>query len=61
MADKYLELLVTPAVAQAQAHYFGRSMDIEGVREADALTADEEQFIAARDSFYMASISESGT
>jgi predicted pyridoxine 5'-phosphate oxidase superfamily flavin-nucleotide-binding protein len=60
MADKYLELLVTPSVAEAQAHYFGRSMDIAGEREPDALTGDEENFIAARDSFYMASISESG-
>ena len=60
MAEKFLELLVTPAVARAQEHYFGGAMDVRGERLRDALTDDEAQFIAARDSFYLSTVSESG-
>jgi hypothetical protein len=60
MADKFLELLVTPSVARAQAHYFGGAMDVRGERPRDALTDDEAQFIQARDSFYLSTVSESG-
>jgi uncharacterized protein len=60
MAEKFLELLVTPSVAKAQEHYFGRSQRTPGGAERDALTDDEIQFIQARDSFYMATVSESG-
>ena len=60
MADKFLELLVTPSVARAQEHYFGGAMDVRGERPRDALTDDEAQFIAARDSFYMSTVSENG-
>jgi hypothetical protein len=60
MADKYLELMVTPAVAQAQEHYFGRAIDMSGQRQRDALTEDETSFIEARDSFYMATVTETG-
>jgi len=60
MAEKFLELLVTPSVAKAQKHYFGRSQQMPGGAPSDALTDDEIQFIAARDSFYMATVSESG-
>jgi predicted pyridoxine 5'-phosphate oxidase superfamily flavin-nucleotide-binding protein len=60
MADKFLELLVTPSVAQAQEHYFGRAMDVRGERPRDALTDDEAQFIQSRDSFYISTVSESG-
>jgi len=60
MAEKFLELLVTPSVAKAQKHYFGRSQQLPGGAPCDALTDDEIQFIAARDSFYMATVSESG-
>ena len=60
MAEKFLELLVTPSVAKAQEHYFGRSQPIPGGAKRDALTDDETQFIQSRDSFYMATVSESG-
>ncbi len=60
MAEKFLELLVTPSVARAQEHYFGVAMDVRGERPRDALTDDEAQFIAARDSFYLSTVSESG-
>ncbi len=60
MAAKFLELMVTPSVARAQEHYFGGAMDVHGERPRDALTNDEEQFIVARDSFYMATVTETG-
>jgi hypothetical protein len=60
MAEKFLELLVTPAVARAQARYYGRSQPRPGGAARDALTDDEAQFIQSRDSFYLSTISESG-
>lgn len=60
MAEKFLELLITPAVAKAQAHYYGTSQRMTGGATRDALTEDEAQFIQARDSFYMSTVSESG-
>jgi predicted pyridoxine 5'-phosphate oxidase superfamily flavin-nucleotide-binding protein len=60
MAEKFLELMVTPSVARAQEYYFGGAMDVRGERPRDALTDDEAQFIAARDSFYMSTVSETG-
>ena len=60
MAEKFLELMVTPSVARVQEHYFGGAMDVSGERPPDALTDDEAQFIAARDSFYMSTVSEHG-
>jgi predicted pyridoxine 5'-phosphate oxidase superfamily flavin-nucleotide-binding protein len=60
MAQKYLEIAVTPAVARAQELYFGRAMKVGGGPERDPLTADEQSFIAARDSFYMATVTETG-
>jgi len=60
MAEKYLEIVVTPAVARAQELYFGRSINVSDAPERDPLTADEQSFIAARDSFYMATITETG-
>jgi predicted pyridoxine 5'-phosphate oxidase superfamily flavin-nucleotide-binding protein len=60
MADKFLELLMTPAVARAQEHYYGHSQPMPGGAERDALTDDEAQFVQSRDSFYMATVSESG-
>ena len=60
MAEKFLELLMTPSVAKAQAHYYGHAQQIPGGAAHDALTDDEAQFIAARDSFYMSTVSESG-
>ncbi len=60
MAEKFLELLVTPAVAKAQAHYYGHAQQMPGGAAHDALTDDEAQFITARDSFYLSTVSESG-
>src|SRR5262245_2512527 len=58
MADKFLELAFTESVCKAQTHYFGKSQCVEAVRERDALTDEEIAFIQARDSFYMATVTE---
>jgi predicted pyridoxine 5'-phosphate oxidase superfamily flavin-nucleotide-binding protein len=60
MALKYLELAMTEAVRRAQSQYYGRAVNIAGAPERDPLTQDEAEFIAARDSFYLGSISETG-
>lgn len=60
MAAKFLELAFTDSVRKAQERFYGRSHRMEGEREPDALTSDEAGFIRARDSFYMASVSETG-
>jgi uncharacterized protein len=60
MADKFLELTITDSVCRAQERYYGKSRRIDGAPERDMFTADEARFVQSRDSFYMASISESG-
>ena len=60
MAKKYLEIAVTPAVAEAQKRYFGRSPRVDVGSDRDPLGPDERVFITARDSFYMATVSETG-
>jgi predicted pyridoxine 5'-phosphate oxidase superfamily flavin-nucleotide-binding protein len=60
MAGKFLELAFTPNVIAAQQKYFARSQSLPPQPERDALTNDEAQFIQSRDSFYMATVSESG-
>jgi uncharacterized protein len=60
MATKYLDLTFTDAVCRAQTQYYGRAGQIAGASERDPLGQAEAEFIAARDSFYLGSISESG-
>jgi len=60
MATKYLDLMFTDSVRRAQKQYYGRAVTIAGAPERDPLGQDEAEFIAARDSFYLASISETG-
>src|SRR5258708_4618099 len=60
MAANFLNLAVTESVRKAQEHYFGGSHSFVGAPERDALTEDEITFIQERDSFYLATISESG-
>ena len=60
MAKKYLEIVVTPAVVEAQKRCFGRSSAVQAGTDRDPLGADEIAFITARDSFYMATVSETG-
>lgn len=60
MAAKYLELMFTDSVRRAQRQYYGRAGNIGGAPERDPLGQAEAEFIAARDSFYLGSISETG-
>jgi len=60
MADKFMQLALTPAVQQAQDKYFGKHQVVENAPETDPLTGNEAYFIASRDSFYMATVSETG-
>jgi len=59
---KFLDLASTPSVRAAQAANGSREMwdRVDGDRTFDRFTEDERAFIAARDSFYMASVSETG-
>ena len=60
MALKFREVAFTDSVLKAQAHYYGKSQRVAGAPERDALTEDETGFIASRDSFYLATVSEIG-
>ncbi len=60
MAEQFLKTLVTPAVRRAQTHYYGRERTSRYASARDPLGDDERAFIEARDSFYMATMSEDG-
>lgn len=60
MAQKYLATTLTESVCRAQQLYYDRSIAIADVSERDALGKAEAAFIAARDSFYLGSVSETG-
>lgn len=60
MAGKFLELAFTPAVLAAQKNYFGRAQHVPPQPERDPLSDDEIQFIHSHDSFYMATVTETG-
>lgn len=62
MAYSFLDTLLTPAVRAAQAaNGVGDMWDKAGAeRQFDRLTESEAAFIAQRDSFYLASVSQSG-
>ena len=60
MAAKFQQLATTPSVAEAQKHYYGKARNPLAAPGPDQLTDDEINFIRARDSFYMATVSETG-
>ncbi len=60
MATKYLDMTFTESVRRAQTQYYGKAGKIVGASDQDLLGQAEAEFIAARDSFYLGSISESG-
>ena len=62
MAYRFLDTLSTPGVRAAQAANgsLGKWEDFSGHREFDRFTAAEAAFVHARESFYLATISESG-
>jgi hypothetical protein len=60
MGFKFHELAFTDSVRRAQEEYYNQSRPVRHVPGPDALTHDEIDFIQARDSFYMATVSETG-
>lgn len=60
MAHRYLSEVLTPAVLAAEKQYYGAKIELAPVSEPDALGPDEAEFIAARDSFYLATVSSDG-
>lgn len=60
MAMKYLDLAMTESVCRAQRKYYGHAATISEAPTRDLLSEAEVEFIAARDSFYLGTISESG-
>lgn len=59
MAGKYLHVTMTESVRRAQKRYYGHATPIADVPDRDPLGDTEIRFIAARDSFYLGSVSES--
>lgn len=60
MAEKFLELLFTDSVRRAQKRYYGNEQRLTAAGERDPLSDEEIHFIHARDSFYMATVTETG-
>lgn len=60
MAANFRHLTLTDSVRQAQQRYYGGSEEDPGESGPDELTPEEIDFIQARDSFYLATITEIG-
>ena len=62
MAQAYFDIAYTPSVKAAQVANGSGDFwaDFKGRKENDRITAAEAEFIATRDSFYMASVSQTG-
>lgn len=62
MPYDFLDIAITPSVRAAQAHMGADRIwrNFEGDRSSSQFTENEAAFIAERDSFYMATVSETG-
>ena len=60
MGYDFLDIAATPSVRAAQSANGSRAMWDGKSRPSHAFTPDEAEFIAARDSFYLATVSETG-
>jgi len=61
MADRFMHTVLTPAVLDAERHYYGREYaTTQEAPEPDDLRENEIAFIDSRDSFYMATVMENG-
>jgi len=60
MSSPFLDIVVTPAVAGAQTRAYGASYPVSAEGPPAPLGPDEAAFVAARDSFYLASVGETG-
>jgi len=55
-----MQTVLTPPVLAAQDHYYGRHSVVDSAPVRDPLTEEERTFIEARDSLYMATVTETG-
>ena len=55
-----MQLALTPAVQAEQDRFYGQHQAVANAPERDTLTDDEMAFIAARDSFYLATTNSDG-
>lgn len=60
MAARFLETCFTPDVLAAQEHYYGRQQVVPTQAGNDPLGTHEMEFVARRDSFYMATVTSDG-
>ncbi len=60
MTMKYLDMAMTDSVHRAQKQYYGHEARIADAPERDPLGEAEIEFIVARDSFYLGTMSETG-
>ena len=62
MAYGFMDIALTPSVLAAQGEMGADHLwtAFKGQRQSDRFTANEAAFLAARDSFYIASVSETG-
>jgi uncharacterized protein len=60
MSGAYFSIVMTESVRRAQTRYYGKAAITADALERDPLGEAEARFIAARDSFYLGSVSESG-
>jgi uncharacterized protein len=60
MSNKFHQIVLTESVRNAQEHYYGVSQRVERAPERDPLTGEEMQFIQRRDSFYLATVTQTG-
>jgi hypothetical protein len=60
MAHRFLSELLTDEVLDAERQQYGRALAVPPTDAPDPLGPDELEFIARRDSFYMATVSSSG-
>ncbi|MAS96967.1 MAG: pyridoxamine 5'-phosphate oxidase [Verrucomicrobiales bacterium] len=61
MAARYMKTVLTPSVLEAETHYYGRTYPtFDNAPEVDDLRTEERNFIAQRDSFFMATVTEDG-
>ncbi|WP_431066043.1 hypothetical protein [Methylotuvimicrobium sp.] len=62
MSYGFLDIAITPSVRAAQKESGADSLwsDFKGHRAFDRFTENEVAFIAGRDSFYLATVSETG-
>jgi len=60
MASRYLSEMITNAVRAEEQRYYGRAMDVGASVHVDPLGEAEAEFIARRDSFYLATVTSDG-